>query len=70
MSSADFSGARWRKSSSSGSGNNDNCVTVAWASNRSRVGYRDSKNAEETTLVFSADAHRRFVAWAAAGNKH
>jgi hypothetical protein len=65
MTNADFTGAQWRKSSYSGSGNNDNCVTLAWSPNGSQVGYRNSKDPDESTLAFSVDAHRRFVAWAA-----
>jgi hypothetical protein len=48
----------WRKSSYSGSGDND-CVEVAFAA--SAVGVRDSKNTSGPTLAFSATAWRNYT---------
>ncbi|HUQ54396.1 MAG TPA: DUF397 domain-containing protein [Lentzea sp.] len=52
MSTVDFSGAEWRKSSRSGGGNNGSCVEIAYAGRA--VGVRDSKNPGAGILVFSA----------------
>ena len=65
MTGVDFTGAHWRKSSYSGGGGNAGCVSMAWNSAGSHVGYRDTKDLSESTLVISAGAHRRFIAWAA-----
>jgi hypothetical protein len=69
MSTADFSGAQWRKSSRSGDATN--CVEVAWrkssfssdagacvevARGEQLVGVRDSKNTSGPHLVFGAEA--------------
>ena len=54
----DISGARWRKSSYSGSGNN--CVEVAQTMTGCAV--RDSKNPDGGHLIFGADAWAAFVA--------
>ncbi|HEX8865920.1 MAG TPA: DUF397 domain-containing protein [Lentzea sp.] len=52
MSTVDFSGVEWRKSSRSGGGNNGSCVEVAFVG--PAVGVRDSKSPDSGTLVFSA----------------
>lgn len=52
VSSVDFSGAEWRKSSRSGGGGNGNCVEVGFVDDI--VGVRDSKNPETGVLAFSA----------------
>nr|WP_176947106.1 DUF397 domain-containing protein [Lentzea fradiae] len=52
VSTVDFSGVEWRKSSRSGGGNNGSCVEVAFAGGA--VGVRDSKNPEAGTLLFAA----------------
>lgn len=57
MISADFSAARWTKSSHSG--NTTNCVEIAFAERV--VGVRDSKNAEGGTLVFTATQWQAFT---------
>ena len=56
MSTVDFGGARWRKSSFSGGegGGNDNCVEIAFAGGATAL--RDSKNADGPTLVVPATA--------------
>ena len=51
-------GARWRKSSYSGGGNN--CVEVAQAGGTSAV--RDSKNPDGGHLAFGAEAWEAFLA--------
>ncbi len=48
----------WRKSSYSGSGDND-CVEVAFATRA--VGVRDSKNTSGPTLAFSPTAWRNYT---------
>jgi hypothetical protein len=53
----DFSGARWRKSSYSGSGNN--CVEVAQTVAACAV--RDSKNPDGGHLIFGAAAWAAFL---------
>lgn len=53
MRAVDLSGARWRKSShSGGTGDNDNCVEVAFGGELTAV--RDSKNAGGPVLAFPA----------------
>ncbi|MEU4442517.1 DUF397 domain-containing protein [Actinosynnema sp. NPDC023926] len=52
MSTVDFSGAVWRKSSRSGGASNTNCVEVAFAG--PAVAVRDSKNPDAATLAFPA----------------
>ncbi|WP_308199294.1 DUF397 domain-containing protein [Saccharothrix sp. S26] len=59
MSTVDRPGLVWRKSSYSGSGNNDNCVEVAFAG--LVAGVRDSKKPDAGVLAFPASAWRRFV---------
>jgi Domain of unknown function (DUF397) len=53
----DFTAARWRKSSYSGSGNN--CVEVATQAGACAV--RDSKNRAGGHLIFGADAWAAFI---------
>jgi hypothetical protein len=53
-----ISGARWRKSSYSGGGNN--CVEVAEVSAARAV--RDSKNPDGENLIFRADVWEAFIA--------
>ena len=60
MSAVDFSGVRWRKSSYSGSGNDDNCVEVAFLP--TTVAVRDSKSPTSTPLTFPATPWSHFVA--------
>lgn len=55
---ATLSGAIWRKSTRSGSG--DQCVEVA-AISQDRVAVRDSKDPHGAVLTFSAADWRRFV---------
>ncbi|RCG25039.1 DUF397 domain-containing protein [Sphaerisporangium album] len=55
----DLSGARWRKSSRSGSDGGE-CVEVALVLSGS-VAVRDSKNLRRPALVFSPDAWKAFV---------
>jgi hypothetical protein len=51
MSTVDFGGARWRKSSrSAGGGDQDNCVELAYVD--SLAGVRDSKNPNGPMLTF------------------
>ncbi|RKR90632.1 uncharacterized protein DUF397 [Micromonospora pisi] len=57
---ADLTGARWRKSTRSGS-NGGNCVEVA-DNLPGVVAVRDSKDRDGGTLAFQSDAWRRFVA--------
>jgi hypothetical protein len=59
VSTVDLAGLVWRKSSRSGSGNNDNCVEVAFSA--PVVGVRDSKCPDAGRLAFSASAWQRFV---------
>lgn len=47
----------WRKSTYSA--DNSACVETGWAGDE--VGYRDTKQAERPTLVFSRDAARAFL---------
>jgi hypothetical protein len=56
VSTVDFAGMRWRRSSFSGSegGGNDNCVEVAVAGGATAL--RDSKNVAGPVLVVSAEA--------------
>lgn len=61
VSTVEFSGAVWRKSSRSSGAVNDSCVEVAFVS--AAVGVRDSKNTDGGHLVFG-DA-----AWAAFANR-
>lgn len=65
MSTVEFSGAVWRKSTRSGAGVNDNCVEVALVS--AAVGVRDSKNRAEAHLMFDAPAWRAFASALKAG---
>ncbi|WP_326557847.1 DUF397 domain-containing protein [Micromonospora sp. NBC_01796] len=55
----DLTGARWRKSSRSGS-SGGNCVEVA-DNLPGRVLVRDTKNRDGGTLTFAPDAWRAFV---------
>jgi hypothetical protein len=59
VSTVDFSGAGWRKSSRSGDGSNGDCVEVAFADQA--VGVRDSKNSAGRHLEFPESAWRRFA---------
>ncbi|MFJ2033754.1 DUF397 domain-containing protein [Streptosporangium sp. NPDC087985] len=57
MQQPDLSGARWRKSSLSGSG--PSCVEVAFVNDA--VAVRDTKDREGGTLVFRRDEWTAFV---------
>jgi len=57
VSTVDFSGAEWRKSSHSGDGSNGDCVEVAFA--EVAVGVRDSKHSSGSHLVFGGAAWRK-----------
>ncbi|MDQ3786179.1 MAG: DUF397 domain-containing protein [Actinomycetota bacterium] len=59
MSTVEFSGAVWRKSSRSGGGANDACVEVAFVAGA--VGVRDSKSVESGRLVFGGAAWEAFT---------
>ena len=59
MSTVDFANAVWRKSSRSGSGNNDNCVEVAFAG--PVVAVRDSKSAGTGVLAFPEASWSAFI---------
>lgn len=59
VSTVEFSGAVWRKSSRSGGGGNDNCVEVAFAG--VAIGVRDSKNVAGGHLVFGGAAWEAFT---------
>jgi hypothetical protein len=59
VSTMDFTGVKWRKSSRSGEGNDNACVEVAFASQV--VGVRDSKNSAGRRLEFPESAWRRFA---------
>jgi hypothetical protein len=59
VSTVEFSGAVWRKSSRSGGGANDACVEVAVADGA--VGVRDSKNVGSGHLVFGGAAWEAFT---------
>lgn len=54
-----FTGARWKKSSRSGSGDDNACVEVAVV--RAAVGVRDSKNPDSAHLVFGGAAWQAFA---------
>ena len=60
VSTVDFAGLRWRRSSFSGGtgGGNDNCVEVAISGS---VAVRDSKNADGPTLVLPVAAWRALL---------
>ncbi len=60
VSTVDFANAVWRKSSRSGSGNNDNCVEVAFTG--PLVAVRDSKNIGAGVLAFPESAWSAFLA--------
>jgi hypothetical protein len=60
VSTLEFSGAVWRKSTRSGTGAGDNCVELAFV--RAAVGVRDSKSRGTSLLVFSESAWRAFAA--------
>lgn len=57
VSTVDFSGVVWRKSSRSGDGSNGDCVEVAVA--RTAVGVRDSKDRGGRHLAFDGAAWRK-----------
>lgn len=59
LSTVDFTGAVWRKSSRSGGGNQGNCVEVAFSG--LVAGVRDSKNPVGGPLAFPASAWQRFL---------
>lgn len=60
MSTVDFGGARWRKSSrSQGGGDQDSCVELAYVD--SLTGVRDSKNADGPVLSFPQRAWFGFL---------
>ena len=60
MSTVDFGGARWCKSSrSSGGGDQDNCVELAYVD--SVTGVRDSKNPDGSMLAFPQAAWFGFL---------
>jgi hypothetical protein len=59
VSTLEFSGAVWRKSTRSGTGAGDNCVELAVV--RTAVGVRDSKSRDGSHLVFDASAWRVFA---------
>ena len=59
VSTVDLSGLVWHKSSRSGSGNNDNCVEVAFAG--PAVAVRDSKNPAAGALAFPANRWVSFL---------
>ncbi len=60
MSTVDFGGVRWRKSSrSGGGGDNDTCVELAYVD--SVAGVRDSKNAAGPVLSFPQGAWFGFL---------
>lgn len=56
MSTVDFSGAEWRKSSRSGDGSGGGCVEIAFV--EVAVGVRDSKDQGGPRLVFGEAAWR------------
>jgi hypothetical protein len=67
VSTVDLFGARWRKSSrSSGDGNNDACVQVAFAG--PTIVVRDSKNAAGPMLTFVPAHWHAFVTATKAGH--
>ena len=59
MSTTDWTGARWRKSSRSTGGGNSACVEVAFAG--SLVGVRDSKDPAGPVLAFPAASWSAFL---------
>lgn len=59
MSSTDFSGALWRKSSYSNG--QANCVEVAARGGRTLVAVRDSKAPDSSSLIFTTGAWRQFT---------
>lgn len=59
LSTVDFTGAVWRKSSRSGGGSGGNCVEVAFSG--PAVGVRDSKCPGAGVVAFPASAWQRFV---------
>jgi hypothetical protein len=59
VSTVEFSGVVWRKSSRSSGAVNDNCVEVAFVS--AAVGVRDSKNVSAGHLVFGGAAWKAFA---------
>jgi hypothetical protein len=59
MSTIDWTGARWRKSSRSGGGGNASCVEVGFAG--SSVGVRDSKDPAGPVLAFPAASWSAFL---------
>nr|WP_211304229.1 DUF397 domain-containing protein [Umezawaea tangerina] len=61
VSTVDFTGVVWRKSSRSGNGNNGNCVEVSYTG--PVVGVRDSKNTEAGILTFPESAWAAFLAF-------
>ena len=62
MSTVDFSGAEWRKSSRSGDGSGGGCVEIAFV--ESAVGVRDSKHLGGPHLTLGEAAWRKALqAW-------
>jgi len=59
MSTVDFSGLAWRKSSRSGGGSNANCVEIAFAG--PAVAVRDSKNPMAGNLAVPAPGWHSFL---------
>jgi hypothetical protein len=59
VSTVEFSGAVWRKSSRSSGAVNDSCVEVAFV--RDAVGVRDSKNVAAGHLTFGGAAWEAFT---------
>ena len=59
MSTVDLAGLSWRKSSRSGSGDEDNCVEVAFAG--PAVAVRDSKSPSAGALVLPAAGWGQFT---------
>jgi hypothetical protein len=59
LSTVDFSGLTWRKSSRSGQGSNGNCVEVAFAG--PAVAVRDSKSPNAGALVFPSHGWLSFL---------
>ena len=67
MSTVDFSGALWRRSSRSGTASGDsNCVEVAFLPDGA-VAVRDSKNRGGQVLIFTSAEWEAFVAGARDG---
>ncbi|MET9064011.1 DUF397 domain-containing protein [Streptosporangium sandarakinum] len=63
MQQADLSGARWHKSSLSGSG--ASCVEVAFVNDA--VAVRDTKDRDGGTLIFRQDSWAAFISGIKAG---